>query len=171
MQTLRDVTNFVAAQPLLMALSRTIATFTIADCWIGGGVIRNTVWDYLHGYPVRVATASDVDVVYWDLRNANPESDLEIERRLTSLCRFLAQSRHLPQNFLSKRAFSSDVCQVLRYPAIDLAEPLPGGQLCLLLEESECLLNKGGMVLEDAAVPRVREDAQLRFRQPTCEFE
>jgi hypothetical protein len=84
MQTLRDVTNFVAAQPLLMALLRAIATLSIADCWIGGGVIRNSVWDYLHGYPVHVATGSDVDVVYWDLRNANPESDLEIERRLTN---------------------------------------------------------------------------------------
>jgi hypothetical protein len=28
-----------------------------------------------------------------------------------------------------------------------------------------CLLNEGGMVLEDAAVPGVRENAQLCFRQ------
>jgi hypothetical protein len=47
----------------------------------------------------------------------------------------------------------------------------PSGQLCLLLEESECLLNKGGMVLEDAAVSGVRENAQVCFRQPTRELE
>jgi hypothetical protein len=44
-------------------------------------------------------------------------------------------------------------------------------QLRLLLEENECLLNEGGMVLEDAAVPGVRENAQLCFRQPTRELE
>ena len=47
----------------------------------------------------------------------------------------------------------------------------PRGQLCLLLEESECLLNEGGMVLEDAAMPGVRENAQLRFREPARELE
>jgi hypothetical protein len=42
----------------------------------------------------------------------------------------------------------------------------PRGQPCLLVEESECLLNEGGMVLEDAAMPGVRENAQLCIRQP-----
>jgi hypothetical protein len=42
---------------------------------------------------------------------------------------------------------------------------------CLLLQEGERLLNEGGMVLEDAAVPGVREDTQLCIRQPTGELE
>jgi len=37
-------------------------------------------------------------------------------------------------------------------------------QLRLLLEEIECLLNEDAMVLEYAAVPGVRENAQLCFR-------
>jgi len=41
---------------------------------------------------------------------------------------------------------------------------------CSLLQEGECLLNEGGVVLEDAAVPGVREDAQLCIRQPTGEL-
>jgi hypothetical protein len=41
----------------------------------------------------------------------------------------------------------------------------------LLLEKSERLLNEDGMVLEDATVPAVRENAQLCFRQPTRELE
>ena len=44
-------------------------------------------------------------------------------------------------------------------------------QLGLLLEERERLLNEGGMVLEDAAVPGVGENAQLCIRQPAGEFE
>jgi uncharacterized protein len=84
MQTLRDVTNFVGEQALLMALLRAIATLDIDDCWIGAGVIRNAVWDYLHGYPVQLASGSDVDVVYCDHRNVNSERDRVIERRLTN---------------------------------------------------------------------------------------
>jgi hypothetical protein len=41
----------------------------------------------------------------------------------------------------------------------------------LLLQEGECLLNEGGVVLEDAAVPGVGEDAQLCIRQPAGELE
>ena len=41
---------------------------------------------------------------------------------------------------------------------------------CLLLQEGECLLNEGGVVLEDAAVPGVGEDAQLCIRQPAGEL-
>ena len=41
----------------------------------------------------------------------------------------------------------------------------------LRLEEAECLLNEGGVVLEDAAVPGIRKNAQLRIRQPAGEFE
>jgi hypothetical protein len=39
------------------------------------------------------------------------------------------------------------------------------------LEESERLLNEDAMVLEDAAVPGVRKNAQLCFRQPTRKLE
>jgi hypothetical protein len=83
MRTIEDVTNFVGEQPLLMALLRTIETLAINDCWIGAGVIRNAVWDYLHDNPVQLASGSDVDVVYCDHSNVNSERDLAIERRLT----------------------------------------------------------------------------------------
>jgi hypothetical protein len=84
MRTYRDVENFVGEQPFLMALLRAIATLAIDDCWIGAGVIRNAVWDCLHDHPVKLASGSDVDVVYCDHRNVNSEGDLEIERRLTN---------------------------------------------------------------------------------------
>ena len=47
-------------------------------------------------------------------------------------------------------------------------DPAPLGSL---LEERERLLNECGMVLEDAAVPGVGENAQLCIRQPAGEFE
>jgi hypothetical protein len=84
MRTVGDVTHFVGEQPLLRELLRAIATLAIDDCWIGAGVIRNAVWDCLHDYPIQLASGSDVDVVYCDHRNINSESDLVIERRLTT---------------------------------------------------------------------------------------
>jgi hypothetical protein len=84
MQTTMDVVNFVAAQPVLMAPLRAVATLALPDCWIGGGVIRNAVWDHLHGHPVRIAAGTDVDVVYFDPQSASAERDLQIEWRLSA---------------------------------------------------------------------------------------
>ena len=84
MRTVEDVAVFVGAQARLMALLRAIAPLAVDDCWIGAGVIRNAVWDYLHDYPVQLAAGSDVDVVYCDKSNVKLETDLEIQRRLTA---------------------------------------------------------------------------------------
>jgi len=84
MRTVEDVANFVGEQPLLMGLVRAVATLAIDDCWIGGGVIRNAVWDYLHDYSVQLVSGSDVDVVYCDHSNVNSERDMVIERQLTN---------------------------------------------------------------------------------------
>jgi hypothetical protein len=66
MRTVQDVANFVGEQPLLMGLLRAVATLAIDDCWIGGGIIRNAVWNYLHDCSVQLVSGSDVDVVYCD---------------------------------------------------------------------------------------------------------
>ncbi len=49
--------------------------------YLGGGVVRNLIWDYLHGF--RNATpVDDVDVVYFDQLSAIKDHDLQIEARL-----------------------------------------------------------------------------------------
>jgi len=65
-----------------MSLLRSVAMLGIADCWIGAGLIRNAVWDHLHGFCVEPIAGSDVDVVYCDLRDASLGRDLTIEARL-----------------------------------------------------------------------------------------
>jgi uncharacterized protein len=54
----------------------------IEDCWVGAGLIRNAVWDHLHGRPVEFFLDSDVDVVYFDPTDTDPERDVIIKRRL-----------------------------------------------------------------------------------------
>jgi hypothetical protein len=60
---------------------------------------------------------------------------------------------------------------VLEFERALISRDVGPAEACLLLQEGECLLNEGGVVLEDTAVPGVREDAQLCIRQLTGEFE
>jgi hypothetical protein len=61
---------------------------------VGAGLIRNAVWDYLHGFPTEPRAESDVDVVYCDDREATLERDLALERRLFEKLPDVAWSVH-----------------------------------------------------------------------------
>jgi len=82
MRSREDVVTFLCRQSSIMILLRLVANLEIADCWVGAGVIRNAIWDHLHGIPVELLPASDVDVVYCDHSDARLERDLAIESHL-----------------------------------------------------------------------------------------
>ncbi len=44
---------------------------TLPDGYISGGVIRNIVWDHLHGYTAS-SFLPDIDVIYYDPDNLDP---------------------------------------------------------------------------------------------------
>lgn len=67
-----------------MAALRAVWSVDLPDWAIGAGVIRNIVWDRLHGYKAR-SPVNDVDVVYFDPNDRSKGSELDIERRLASL--------------------------------------------------------------------------------------
>jgi uncharacterized protein len=54
------------------------------DCWVGGGVLRDLVWDQLHGgfAPERV---KDVDVAFFDPDDLRPERHQTVEAELARL--------------------------------------------------------------------------------------
>jgi hypothetical protein len=82
MRTCEDIAAFLSRQSHIVSLLRPVAALRIPDCWIGAGLIRNAIWNYLHGLPMEPIPGSDVDVVYCDDSDANLERDLAIERRL-----------------------------------------------------------------------------------------
>jgi len=82
MQTLSDIAMFLKRQPHIMTLLAAVQALGIEDCWVGAGLIRNAVWNHLHGFPIDLVPGSDVDVVYWDSKEASPARDLSIEARL-----------------------------------------------------------------------------------------
>ena len=58
-------------------------TCNLPDWAIGAGVLRNLVWDELHGYAQRTP-ARDVDVAYFDAADLSVESEQGWEARLRS---------------------------------------------------------------------------------------
>lgn len=82
MRSCEDIATFLRGQSHIMSLLRSVAALGITDCWVGAGLIRNAVWDYLHGFPIEPRAESDVDVVYCDYSEASLKRDLAIEKRL-----------------------------------------------------------------------------------------
>jgi len=82
MRTCEDIAAFLRRQSRIVSLLRPVAALGISDCWIGAGLIRNAIWDHLHGIPPEPMAEGDVDVVYCDHSDASLERDLAIERRL-----------------------------------------------------------------------------------------
>lgn len=54
---------------------------TNAELYLGGGLVRNLVWDYLHNFK-NPTPVDDVDVVYFDQLSATKEHDIQFEARL-----------------------------------------------------------------------------------------
>jgi hypothetical protein len=94
MRSSEDIAAFLGGQQYIMALLRDVAALGIDDCWIGAGLIRNAVWDHLHGYRVEPISGSDVDVVYCDPHDASRERDQTIETCLRDACPSIPWSVH-----------------------------------------------------------------------------
>jgi hypothetical protein len=54
------------------------------DFYIGGGIIRNLVWDKQHHYKIRTPL-DDIDIIYFDENNITKQADDAIEKKLKSI--------------------------------------------------------------------------------------
>lgn len=57
----------------LMRVLRAARETDLSDWYVGGGIIRSTVWDHLHGYPGGHSRLRDVDLVYFDADDISGE--------------------------------------------------------------------------------------------------
>lgn len=57
--------GLIRSDPAMMAALAAIRTLALADGWIAAGLVRNRVWDHLHGHD-RPTPPTDIDVVYFD---------------------------------------------------------------------------------------------------------
>jgi hypothetical protein len=77
-----EIAKFLECQPVILSILKQVEALSIEDCWVGAGLIRNAIWNHLHGRSVELLLDSDVDVVYWDPGDATPERDIAIEKHL-----------------------------------------------------------------------------------------
>ncbi|WP_417514463.1 nucleotidyltransferase family protein [Minwuia sp.] len=80
-----DIAMLLAGRDDLRALLETVRDLDLPDCWIGAGMVRNAVWDHLHGVDPATRPASDVDVVYFDPADTDPARDAELEATLKTV--------------------------------------------------------------------------------------
>jgi uncharacterized protein len=82
MNSIEDIARFLERQPYIVKALSAVEALGIDDCWIGAGLIRNTVWNKLHGFATDPIVGTDVDVVYCDAGDASLARDIAIEAQL-----------------------------------------------------------------------------------------
>ncbi len=87
MEHKETLARLVESSDQLMTALRCVKALGLVSWCIGAGIVRNLVWDALHGFGPSAPT--DVDVVYCDAEAA-PEMDGELNRRLRALMPDLA---------------------------------------------------------------------------------
>jgi hypothetical protein len=79
----RRLEALLRSSPWMMEVLRAVQDCDPPDWWVGGGVLRDLVWDELHGGfdPRRV---KDVDLAFYDAGDLRPEREAALERALAA---------------------------------------------------------------------------------------
>ncbi len=85
-QVHRRAVESVIREPGLIMTVLQVLRDTDERLYLGGGAIRNALWDHLHGYDPRTSL-DDVDVTYFDQVAAEKAHDEAIEQRLRGAMR------------------------------------------------------------------------------------
>lgn len=78
MPHLVELQALIASDRARMRVLALVAELGLPDCWVGAGFVRSRVWDHLHGFP-ESPPCGDIDVVWFDPRQADPEADVALE--------------------------------------------------------------------------------------------
>lgn len=79
---MQRIVTWLDADPVRCGLLAILADLHLPDAWLATGLVRNLVWDRLHGHAESTPLA-DLDVIYFDPVDCRPERDRAIEALLT----------------------------------------------------------------------------------------
>jgi uncharacterized protein len=79
-----ELTDLVRSDSWIMDLLRAVRSIHLHQWCIAAGVIRNKVWDHLHGHTDRTLPA-DIDVLFFDRDRTDATYEAEIETRLAAI--------------------------------------------------------------------------------------
>lgn len=77
-----DITELILADSWRMDVLREAEKINLPNWWIGAGFLRNLVWDAIEG--VESHPTRDVDLVYFNKENIDPETDWAYDKQLQS---------------------------------------------------------------------------------------
>jgi len=80
----RELISIIRSNSWFMGVLKTARTYNPPDWLVGAGVIRNIVWDHLHGLREPTPLA-DVDVIFFDANDLSPERDRAVQEQLAAL--------------------------------------------------------------------------------------
>jgi len=83
-QLVSKLTDLVRSDAWMMDLLRAVRAIHLQEWCIAAGVVRNKVWDHLHGHTDRTLPA-DVDVLFYDRDRTDASYEADIENRLAAV--------------------------------------------------------------------------------------
>ncbi len=75
------IVELIKQDPVRVEALNCVSQLGLPQCYIAAGFVRNLVWDSLHGFEV-YTPLNDVDVIYFDPNESNPDSYLIYEAQL-----------------------------------------------------------------------------------------
>lgn len=85
LRSIADIEAFLKAHADLHALLLQVESLGLPDSWIGAGLIRNAVWDELHGRAAPSSRLDDVDVVFFDPADRSEERETALQGQLAAM--------------------------------------------------------------------------------------
>ena len=81
----QELIRIVQETPWFMKALSAVRALQLPLWCIGAGVIRNLVWDHLHGY-LEPSELADVDIAYFDPTDISTERDHALQAQLSQQC-------------------------------------------------------------------------------------
>ncbi len=75
------IVELIKQDPIRVEALNYVSQLDLPQCYIAAGFVRNLVWDSLHNFEV-YTPLNDVDVIYFDPTESDPDSYLLYEARL-----------------------------------------------------------------------------------------
>lgn len=84
MDEIGTILQLIKKDPIRLEILRCVRQLELPQCYVAAGFVRNLVWDFLHG-KASTTPLNDVDVVYFDLKEARLDQYLQYECALKEL--------------------------------------------------------------------------------------
>ncbi len=78
-----DLRLFIQQHAEIVRVLKIVEGLPLPDCWVGGGFIRNAVWDELHNFPFR-SMHQDIDIIFFDRDTHDDVHSLFLENELSN---------------------------------------------------------------------------------------